>query len=85
MKLFSVTITTEIVVVAEDAHAAGDEARDVIRELDYEEFQVHATLLRRLPGEWTMDSIPYGERDQPNPDRTIRGWVDADAEHVMSP
>jgi hypothetical protein len=75
-QLFTVTVEHEIIVVADSA----DKAEDLAREADIdEEPDFHATPLRYLPAEWEGDSIPYGDRDETEPDRTVKQWIDAGA------
>lgn len=78
-RLFTVELTAEIVVFAEDEHDARSAALDSLRELDEDAFNAHAVPMRRLPSEWTSTSIPYGEGDPSDRDRTIQGWIDQGA------
>ena len=69
-KLFTVSLETEVVVYAKDRAAAERIARENLRELDSEQFDVRAHA--SYPGQkfpWDNDQIPFNE----NPDdfRTI--------------
>lgn len=76
-KLFTVTIETEIVVLAETAKEAEEYAADELRELDSYQYDFHAMEMAHLPGDWDVKSIPYGDVDEEHPDRTIQEWIDA--------
>jgi hypothetical protein len=49
-------------------------ANDSIREVDADSFSVELQPLRWLPAEWD-NSIPYGERERADPDRTVKRWI----------
>ena len=78
-KLFVVTIETEIVVAAETPEEAVEAADDAHRDLDSYSFSRHAMEMTHLPADWDLDSIPYGAREEADPDRTIKNWIDAGA------
>lgn len=78
-KLYTVTITAEVVVVAESAEAAKEAAEDARHAGDVEDFDFNAQPLRYLPGSWDGDCIPFGEPDKDDPDRDIEGWINAGA------
>lgn len=78
LKLYIVTLSVEVVVVAESAMAASEMATktDVTDGLSYES---EATELRFIPAEWDLDSLPYGDVDEETHDRTIGEWIEAGA------
>jgi hypothetical protein len=77
-KLFVVTLTTEVVVVADDLDSAEDLALAAERDRQLEP-AARASEMRYLPGDFDLDSIPFGDCDDSDPDRTIQGWIDAGA------
>lgn len=76
-KLYAVTITQEIVVVAEDSNEAREVAEDAISELY--DWDIDDRPLRHMPSGWSLDAIPFGESPADDPDRTIVAWVKAGA------
>lgn len=74
MKLFNVTIETEIVVVAETAADAERIGERKLRDIDPFDFDTHARPMAYLPGTWEPQDIPYGHRDPADPNRSIAGW-----------
>lgn len=84
-RLFTVTLEMEIVVVAESERDAEEGARDAIKELDSYEFLTRAQPMRRLPSAWTLKALPWGDRDEDNPDRTVGQWVDLGAAPDFKP
>lgn len=78
-QLFVVTLTREILVVADDAFEAQEMAQDAEREGDLEEPAAHAVEMSFLPGGWEMTSIPWGDRDETDPDRTVGKWIEMGA------
>jgi hypothetical protein len=79
LKLFTVTVETEIVVLANSSTEAEELARDTIGpggDISSNEFDTHAQPMSYLPGSWETDAIPYGEHDSSDPDRTIQSWID---------
>jgi hypothetical protein len=79
LKLYTVVLKHEIVVVAESESDAEDHARDAIDDLDPQDCHTTATEMRHLPVDWELSSIPYGESSSEDPDRTIKGWIDQGA------
>ena len=79
MQLFTVTVETEIVVLAESAEEAESEACDVVKELEAYNFSAVAQPLTRMPPGWSPKSLPWGHQDGSAPDRTIKDWVDLGA------
>lgn len=75
-KLYVVSIETEIVVIAEDEAEAEMAARDAALDV---ESDFAAREMTYLPSGWESDSIPYGDGDDEDQDRTIEGWVNAGA------
>jgi len=82
-RLFAVTLTKTIVVVAEDEYGAIMQADDAISfcgDVDYdnEDFAVSPEPFR-APAGWSRASIPFGELNLG--DKTLGEWLDeAEAE-----
>lgn len=72
MKLFTVTIETEVVVIAEDKEEAEHEAARVALN---EDFECRATPMSHYPAGWHEDSIPFGDGDPEDPDRRVVQWI----------
>lgn len=79
LKLYTVVLKHEIVVVAESESDAEDLAQDAIDDLYPQECSISATEMEHLPADWELSSIPYGESSSEDPDRTIQGWIDQGA------
>jgi hypothetical protein len=75
MQLFTVELTTEIVVVAEDESDAIAHARESLRDLDDDHYAAHAAPMRHMPSNWDLSCIPYGDGDPTDRDRKIGGWI----------
>ena len=73
-QLFVVTMTTEILVVAEDA-AEAEKLAQREPHVDWGEPDYHVTPMTYLPADWDGDSIPFGHRDEAEPDRTVDQWM----------
>lgn len=78
-RLFTVTIETEIVVLAEDADEAEEIAIDAIDGLDSDAWDSHAMPMATLPAGWEGDAIPYGPGVEDDPDRTVGQWIEQGA------
>ncbi len=76
-KLYTVTISAEVVVVAEDSNEAREVAEEAIHELY--DWDLDDRPLRYLPNGWELDAIPFGESPKDDPDRTIGKWIEAGA------
>jgi hypothetical protein len=72
LKLYTVTITHELVVLAESREDAESAAR---RELKNEMPDVDVATFRQYPGHYGPESLPYGYQDPDDPDRTIGAWI----------
>lgn len=85
MRIYNVTIETEIAVVADSPEEAEEIALEEMRDID--EWDASAAPMTYLPGDWDADSIPFGYRDPAAPDRTIAGWLDVvlPFDHVPPP
>jgi hypothetical protein len=85
-QLFVVTVTTETVVLAEDMHEAEALARDDLNDIMFDGGgpDVMASPMTYYPGDMDEGCIPYGHRDDEDPDRTIGEWVDRGAAPKMS-
>ena len=73
-RLFTVQVTFEIVVVADDTasakrHAAAESIAD------FGPPEISVVPLCYLPADWDEDSIPFGDEDSSEPDRTVGGWM----------
>lgn len=81
MKLFTVELTVEIVVVANDERDAADAAKNALhgRDIDDDCYETRATPMRYYPGTWDAKSIPFGEGDKADPDRNIAKWIELGA------
>ncbi len=71
MKLWTVTISDEIVVLAEDADAALRIARRNMSEVNPEADDVEP--MDSLPGHWDVDAVPFSDG---NKNRTIGQLVE---------
>jgi len=58
-KLYTVTIETEIVVLAIDENAAEEAAEGAMHELSSYDYSIMASPMRYLPGDWDLDALPY--------------------------
>lgn len=72
-RLFAVTITREVIVVADDLDDALVTGQHDID--DDGDPDVSATPMVALPGDWELTSLPYGYRDPDDPDRTVGQWI----------
>jgi hypothetical protein len=77
-KLFVVTITTEIIVVADSESDAEHLAR-YEKDIEWADVDYSACPMRHMPGEWDGDSIPFGDRLEEEPDRTVNAWIERGA------
>jgi hypothetical protein len=77
-QLYVGTITTTIVIVAENEDDARDVANNSIREVDDDDFSVEMEVMRSVPAGWDK-AIPYGERERTDPDRTVKRWIELGA------
>ena len=84
LRLYTVTVETEVVVLASSESEAEYEARYAVRH-DVDDLDAFAKPMRYMPGEWDRDAIPFGERDPAAPDRTIGQWIDAGAAPEFRP
>jgi hypothetical protein len=79
LKLFTVTLETELVVLANTPEEAEESALDELRSLDRYNYSAQASDMRHLPADWEMGAIPHGTRDSNDPDRTIEEWIEKGA------
>lgn len=75
-KLWTVTIETEIVVVAETQEDAVDTAEDAMSDLSSYDYSTHAAEMVHLPSGWDKGSLPWGDNE---PEQTTQQWIDAGA------
>lgn len=83
MQLFTVEITTEVVVVAESFADAVKQAKE-ISSLDTQDPSYVATEMATIPSDWDLEAIPFGRQDKDNPDKTIQQWIDDGAAPLYS-
>ncbi len=79
LKLYTVAIETEIVVLANSPGEAEEQAANAQSDLSESDYGIHARNMSHLPAEWEMDSIPFGEKDDDDPDRTLGEWIERGA------
>ena len=77
-KLFVATITHEVIIVADDAFFAAAHASKLSAS-DYGEAEVDVTEMITLPADWDEEAIPFGDRAEGDPDRTVGAWVERGA------
>ena len=82
MKLYVVTISTEVVVLAESPRHAERVAQD-LRTIDHGEYGYDVAPRSYLSVGWDDDSIPFGHGDDEDPDRTIAQWKERLAEATL--
>jgi hypothetical protein len=75
-QLYVVSVTTEIVVLAESTEEAEEIAEDC--RIDWEG-PGFAQPMRVMPAGWDLDSVPFGEGDEEDPDRPLKGWIERGA------
>lgn len=82
-RLYNVTIELEAIVVADNDEDAIEAIRDAIRNGDLDlspyEASFDAQPMTHYPMDWTNDSIPFGDREDADPDRTIGKWIEMGA------
>lgn len=79
MKLYTVTLETEVVVVAEDEEGAERAAADALSEMGSYDLCFSAQPLRFLPIGWDGKELPFPDPDLEIPEMDINGWIDAGA------
>lgn len=59
LRLYTVTLETEVIVLASDA----DDAQEIARRHrgDEDSWDAHASPMKRLPPEWDLDACPYAD------------------------
>jgi hypothetical protein len=75
-QLYNVELTREIVVLAESREEAERRALEADDDGDPD---VHAHEMTYYPGDWDDDCIPFGDRDDEDPDRTVGKWIELGA------
>lgn len=73
-QLYVVTLSMEVVVVAEDPQEAAQIAETV--DIDGTSWEGHAVELRYLPADWDLDCLPFGDSAD---EMTIGKWIKAGA------
>lgn len=76
-QLFIVQLTYEVVIVADDAASA--ERISNTESIERGEPETAVRSLSYLPADWEMDSIPFGDRVEEDPDRTVGRWIELGA------
>lgn len=79
LRLFVVTFSAEMVVVAEDAEGAREAADDARSEMSDRDYDIQAETMRHLPEDWGMESIPFGARAQDDAERSVARWIELGA------
>ncbi len=75
-RLFTVTIETDLVVLARDADEAEGIAMDALNHVARDEWSACPSPMTYLPGDWDTDCIPFGDGVPEEPDRTIGKWIE---------
>lgn len=74
-RLYNVTIETEIVVLAESRF----DAEKIASRIPHQEahlWDVTAREFSHMPTDWWDNSIPFGNEDPVNPDKTVGEWLE---------
>lgn len=78
-RLWHVTLSTDAIILADSLEAAEAIARrhrhEIAKDLDIEDTH----LMDHYPAEWDAESIPYGDVDPEDPDRTVGAWIERGA------
>ena len=77
-QLYIVELNQELLVVAEGEAKAEAFALEALRagRADWSEgINACASKMNYLPGDWDLECIPYGFRDETERDRTVGGWI----------
>lgn len=72
-KLYTVTVETELVVLADSPEDAEYNAEHWAREGD---FDVFAKEMTYLPNGWEPEALPYGKFDDDTPEKTIEQLIE---------
>jgi hypothetical protein len=75
MRLYNVVLSVEVVVLAENEDAASELAVESFDEIDPDSFDSKARPMDSLPDGWDDKSIPLGDEDPEDPDRTVEEWA----------
>lgn len=76
-QLFVVQLTYEVVIVADDAASAENISNT--EPIDRGEADVIVRKLSYLPADWELDSLPFGDQVEEEPDRTVGRWIELGA------
>jgi hypothetical protein len=76
-RLYVVTVESEVLVVARNREEAEKLAQD--ESFDFDGPDYHASEMTYMPAVWDKDCLPYGLRDEKEPDRTVGEWIEAGA------
>jgi len=79
-RLYIVTVETEVLVVARSRQEAVELAQS--ESIDFDDSDYHAVEMTYMPGAWDKECMPYGLRDEDDPDRSVEGWIEAGAAPV---
>jgi len=78
-QLYVVELTQEFLILADSPLAAHHLALEAAREDDTPPDVTSVSPMSYYPGEWDDDAIPYGDRDEEDPDRTVGEWIELGA------
>lgn len=74
-RLYNVTVEAEIVVLADSQQEAEKIAARLSR-FDMDPWDTTARDFSHMPNDWDKDSIPFGDEDPANPDKTVGEWLE---------
>ena|SRR5271154_5788206 len=77
-KLFIVSIQNEIIVLADSLHEAAQLAK-FESDIEMDKADYFASPMNHFPGDWDAKCIPFGDRADEAPDRTVGEWIEAGA------
>lgn len=77
-RLFVVELINEMIVLADSPEAAERFAKRIQRD-EAGEPDAQASDMAYYPGDWDSSSIPFGDRDEAEPDRTVEKWIELGA------
>jgi hypothetical protein len=78
-RLFTVTVETDLVVLACDEQEAEDIAMEALDHVADDEWNVCPSPMTYLPAGWDESCIPFGEGAEEDPDRTVGKWIELGA------
>lgn len=84
MKLYSVKVETEVIVLANDKAGAEGAAREAIHDMGAYDLDYDISPLRYLPFGWQGGELPWVDPDLEAPERTVDEWIEAGAAPELS-